>query len=636
VFAGGFGLDAAEAVVAATPVDAYAVLGLLGRLVDKSLVQLDDQPDGARYRLLETIRQFAADRLDESGEASSIRDRHLAWAVALAEQHEPGATNAHPDVLDLLDVDHPNLRAALEWSVDAGHSDESLRLVAMLGFFWSQRGHYAEAAALGTRAIAAAEGHADPALMARARWACAYVRFYGGDVAGAYEDATVALELASDADDALAIARCTHLQGATLICVDPPETRRLLSRAAEIARSIGDEWCEADAGEIIGIALMLEGRFDEGMALVEDANEISERLGNQFQAAWYHAASGVAASARGDLAMARSEGRAGVEVARRLGDPATEIWIASGVAWLLFEMGDLAALDELVAEYQGRREEWGLLGSALLPSIVALTALADDPAASGEILLAIGDELAEAMDLNDAAPRWLSAALAALVTGDPAEAARRAARCEAMDAFPIYRAHGALVHAMATRAGSAGNAEDLAHEALATYLRSGYRIGVPWALTVLGGAAIDAGSVGEGTRALAAADHIDTALGRRRNWVEQATFEADVSRARKLLGDSFAEVWAEGANLDEDEAIAYVTRARGERKRPSFGWESLTPTELACVDLVAEGLTNPQIGERLFIGRGTVKTHLAHVFGKLGVRSRAELAAAATARRTKT
>ena len=78
--------------------------------------------------------------------------------------------------------------------------------------------------------------------------------------------------------------------------------------------------------------------------------------------------------------------------------------------------------------------------------------------------------------------------------------------------------------------------------------------------------------------------------------------------------------------------VAYVSRARGERKRPSSGWESLTPTELRIVKLAAEGLTNPQIAERMFITRGTVKVHLSHVFAKLGVSTRSELAAQATKR----
>ena len=85
--------------------------------------------------------------------------------------------------------------------------------------------------------------------------------------------------------------------------------------------------------------------------------------------------------------------------------------------------------------------------------------------------------------------------------------------------------------------------------------------------------------------------------------------------------------------LDLDAAVAYTLRARGERKRPSSGWDSLTPTELEVVDQVAAGRSNPEIAAALLMGRTTVKTHLGHIFTKLGITNRAELAAQA-ARRT--
>jgi DNA-binding CsgD family transcriptional regulator len=101
----------------------------------------------------------------------------------------------------------------------------------------------------------------------------------------------------------------------------------------------------------------------------------------------------------------------------------------------------------------------------------------------------------------------------------------------------------------------------------------------------------------------------------------------------EALGADTAEVhWAEGAALGLDEAVEYVSRARGERKRPSAGWTSLTPTERRVVELVAEGLTNPQIAEQMFVARGTVKVHVSHIFAKLGLSNRAELAALATRR----
>jgi len=91
---------------------------------------------------------------------------------------------------------------------------------------------------------------------------------------------------------------------------------------------------------------------------------------------------------------------------------------------------------------------------------------------------------------------------------------------------------------------------------------------------------------------------------------------------------------AEGASLEVAAAVAYVRRARGERGRPTFGWESLTPTESQVVELAASGLSNRLIGEQLFIKAGTVKVHLGHVYAKLGVANRTELAAARGQRRS--
>ena len=93
------------------------------------------------------------------------------------------------------------------------------------------------------------------------------------------------------------------------------------------------------------------------------------------------------------------------------------------------------------------------------------------------------------------------------------------------------------------------------------------------------------------------------------------------------MGDNdFDAAWAEGAALSTKEAIAYALRGRGERKRPPTGWASLTPTELDVVRLVAEGIPNKDIATRLFVSPRTVQSHLRHVYNKLGLTSRVQLA----------
>jgi DNA-binding CsgD family transcriptional regulator len=113
-----------------------------------------------------------------------------------------------------------------------------------------------------------------------------------------------------------------------------------------------------------------------------------------------------------------------------------------------------------------------------------------------------------------------------------------------------------------------------------------------------------------------------------------AQLDSCLEAAREALADeAFDRALGEGASLDLDAAVEYARRARGERRRPAFGWASLTPTELLVVDEVAKGATNPAIAETLLVSRETVKTHLSHIFAKLGVKTRSELAAAVAERR---
>ena len=126
---------------------------------------------------------------------------------------------------------------------------------------------------------------------------------------------------------------------------------------------------------------------------------------------------------------------------------------------------------------------------------------------------------------------------------------------------------------------------------------------------------------------LAASNQAREAMAYPRDPAGRLAHDTCVERLRAALGEgAFAEAWAEGAGLTLEEAVAYVRRARGSRGRPATGWDSLTPTELEVVRLVVDGLSNPEIGRRLFMSRGTVKAHLSHVYAKLGVANRTELA----------
>jgi len=110
----------------------------------------------------------------------------------------------------------------------------------------------------------------------------------------------------------------------------------------------------------------------------------------------------------------------------------------------------------------------------------------------------------------------------------------------------------------------------------------------------------------------------------------QVAVATDGERAAEALGSQAADVIKQAGQLTAQAAVSYARRSRGPRQRPGHGWDSLTPTEQDVARLVTEGLSNPDIADRLFISRATVKTHLAHIFTKLDIINRAQLVALAT------
>ena len=172
------------------------------------------------------------------------------------------------------------------------------------------------------------------------------------------------------------------------------------------------------------------------------------------------------------------------------------------------------------------------------------------------------------------------------------------------------------------------DAEAHAHEALRLSRSMLHKRGVIDALEVLGGCAADRESYAEAARLLGAANALRQATGYayRSPTAEQEVTRADSAVASALGADERNRARAEGAALSLEDACDYAARGRGERKRPATGWAALTATEARVAALAAEGLTNAQVGEQLFISRHTVDSHLRHIYAKLGVSTRAELA----------
>jgi DNA-binding CsgD family transcriptional regulator len=174
--------------------------------------------------------------------------------------------------------------------------------------------------------------------------------------------------------------------------------------------------------------------------------------------------------------------------------------------------------------------------------------------------------------------------------------------------------------------GEPEQAERDAHDALARAAEVEAYLFIPDILECLAVLTSGAGSHREAARLYGAAASIRERMGATRFKIHDAYHEASAAVLRDALGKSdFDSAWAEGAALSTEEAIAYAQRGRGQRKRPTSGWGSLTPTERQVVRLVSEGLANNDIAARLFVSPRTVQTHLTHVYTKLSLTSRVQL-----------
>jgi predicted ATPase/DNA-binding CsgD family transcriptional regulator len=632
-FSGGFTLDAARAVCGAAPVGEVEVLVALGRLVDKSLVVMEERDDEARYRLLETIRQYAAHRLDDAGETGAARDRHLDHFVALADIAEPGLIDVDQDTwLARLEADHENLRAALDWGLAQPEADRARRLASVLIWLWYLRGHTNEGIDFLQRAIARApdeRSHLQALLLAGVSAVCVA----SGQFDVLVDYAQQSLELAVEIGDDSARGRALLLLGVAVSFLDFDGADGLFAQGAEAAAAAGDPFGIDRILVMQGVMLAYRDRHDEAFPVLEDGLERSMRRGDRGFAASALVYQGVGALLRGDLARAEALIESALDIARPRGD--------------FFDLGMATGQLALVKTFTGDLEGARRLMEPLLQAVEGTTStvyVPDMAQAMGRLSLLAGDFAAAAewyrRDVATEGPmadslitvRCLPGLAAALRhLGQTAEAAEVAARGVAVArrlGVPHLVADALDEQAhLAVLAGEPDAAEGLYHQSLGIRVDHGFRTSMVDSLEALAALVAGAGSGTEAVRKLAAADSARTAMGYARAPVAEPDRQATLAGLREALGDDgFAETWSAGAALSLDEAVALVRRTRGTRGRPTTGWASLTPTELDVARCAADGLNNPQIADRLFMGRGTVKTHLSHIYAKLDIANRTELA----------
>jgi len=288
VFVGGWTLEAAEAVGAGGPVRGEEVLDLLEQLINKSLVLMEERRAGTRYQLLETIRQYAGEKLAESGENEALHDRHLEYFLGLAES--AAAHLIGPEQLGwlpLLEADHENLRAALERSLSRPGAEAALNLCKNLGWFWEIRGYWYEGLNWLRRALAKpaqADSGSEKIARARALYTCAHRQFQHGEpseqiLASAEESLALAAAASDRRDTAIAryyVGLALRMRGE----VDDQASALMEQSYAEF-RELNDLFWQARSYARLGFQLARQGKssFREVcLKSLELARQAGERL----------------------------------------------------------------------------------------------------------------------------------------------------------------------------------------------------------------------------------------------------------------------------------------------------------------------------------------------------------------------
>ena len=635
VLNGIFDLDAAEGVAQGGSLEGWEVLTLLPDLVDKSLVVFD----GERYRLLQTIREFAAAHLAAAAEVDATRAAHLAHyagvATAAAAELERAPQLA---TLERLEAARDNIEAAIDWALTSGTHDAALKIAGDLALFWQLHGRHSESMAILRRVLDHTPADASP-LRARALWAAGQLGLFGMDLPGMFGtlDTARAIEMARTAACEDVLGRALGMHGFVLMFMAPESAGDALAEAHALAVEAGDPYGRAAATTYAAMtfvfALDRPNLAAPHLALLE--GEVAA-TGSPFWASWLGLIKGIAAWRAGHLDQAAHLLGEADELAWAVGEPVLESWCARWLADVHTENGDYAAAERVVARSSGWMDRSSyarleiVLSRGIQPSL-----LSGDLGQARRRLVAVDSAMACAPFLQ--AEAGLLGGRLALAEGDLGEARTRAEAAAA--AAEVLQTPGTSPTPPTWPAAWPPPAGTPAAPRTRTTARS------PPAWPAVSSAS---------------PPRLSTAS-RRRPWRGRATRRGRAStalpvpcgtgpgtRARRWRSRRSTPTWP-----------GYVRRwatrrspVRSARERPSrsrrpprtprgpgasasgpLGWDSLTATERQVVDLAAEGLSNVDIARRLFVSPGTVKVHLHHIFGKLGVIRRAELAARATERR---
>jgi len=632
VFAGGWSLDAASQVCTGDGVDPAEISALLTSLRATSLIgEVDGDP--VRYQMVSTVSSLARRKLDEAGDCDWVARRHALWALSLAEAHAGDATFVVGEKwLGLLDPDVENLRAALAWARGAGDTQIGVRLVLALARYWALRGPLDEAADWASWAVSHGSAETSASVQATVARRAAVEQSRLGDAHGARALADHAAALFRTAGNAGRAAVVGHFVDLT---DDPRNAIAALDDSVERARSAAEVrdlghllWTRGQAkffvgrldgarrdfeecvrlgrsegrGEgllvgLLGLARvgLATGRCSDAAQLLADAGALAERADDRSNQAMALGLSGELSRVRGQYARSATSLKAAIRLDRAYGESLALARDLLFLGRLNHALGNATEAHRLFGDALSRG---GSPGLAFHKVRCLLGLAATEPA---------GGDVPSARTLGEQA--WAIAA----GTGD-----RQAAAGSLQILARLDRGVGSDR--------SSPSAVEMCRNSLRLYAAIGDLPGLVSCLEDAAALFVDRGWFEPAGRLLGATEALRATGGYARAPVDRGAHRRTVGAVASALGADSDRVRIEGRTLSWEDAVATAcdSAERG-ASSPQHGG-GLTPTEREVVPLVAGGLTNAETAARLFISRRTVDTHLAHIYRKLGIHSRDELA----------
>ena len=597
VFAGGFSLAAVIGICAPPDnPDEFAVIDLLSHLADKSLLAVEEAEGETRYRLLDSIRQYASEMLEESGKAPTTRDRHLAWHLDLAERAKSELQGPNQkEWLDRLQIEYNNMRVALGWGLsrEGGPGDTGLRLMAALWRFWYVRGYFTEGRRWLEQAFTASP-NMPPPTRAILLYGLGTLIAEQGDLARAGVTLRESLQLYRELGDKRGVANTlSNLATRETAEGNYEEAKRLLGESIQIKRSLDDKLGVAGSLNNLGNVMAAQGDYAQAKETFTQTLQLMRELGEKRGVAFALNNLGQIAQRLGDYSTASDQIQESLQIKRDLGD-------RSGIGISLIYLGE-------VETYKLNYKE----ARSLFEQALSLLKEVDDGIGVAIALRHLG-ELSRYQGRDEEAYTHYSKALVL---------ARENSIKEVITSIVL----GLGLLAWRNRKGS--EALHLFIEGLLEAQRLGIKDVLAQCLYGLAAVADVSGLFQRAATLFGAAQRILGETGYKPHPVDAEALDQLSSALQTKLGPTrWAEAIAAGRAMSLEDttnlAVSELPLSQDSTSPPKYP-NGLTRREVEVLRLVARGLTDAEIAEILTISPHTVHAHVHSIYGKLDVASRA-------------